>query len=111
MHDQTLQAIDKSLVKAAKCVVDVANDPKKCECVCACAVSQTIVKWIRMQTTVNYGKLVFYGTCRVQFAQTIHICQRSLFIDVNDLQKSVNMSLATAAGVENAYTRDRAVLL
>ena len=31
----------------------------------------------------------------------------SLFIDVNDLQNFVNISLATAAGGEDAYTRDR----
>ena len=75
MQDQTLQAIDKSVVKAAKFLEDFANDPKKSECLRAYAESQSIVKWIRKETKVNYAELVFYCTCRVQFAQTIHICQ------------------------------------
>ena len=50
MKDQTLQAIDESIVTAAKFLEDFANDPKKRECLIAYAESQSIVKWIRKET-------------------------------------------------------------
>ena len=50
MKDQTLQAIDESVVTAAKFLEDFANDPKKRECLRAYAESQSIVKWIREET-------------------------------------------------------------
>lgn len=54
MKDQTLQAIDESVVKAAKFLEDFANDPKKSECLIAYAESQKIVKWIRKETKGHF---------------------------------------------------------
>ena len=50
MKDQTLQAIDESVVTAAKFLEDYATDSKKEDCLRAYADSQSIVKWIREET-------------------------------------------------------------
>ena len=50
MEDETLQAIDESVVIAAKFLEDYATDPKKEDCLRAYAESQSIVKWIREET-------------------------------------------------------------
>ena len=54
MKDQTLAAIDESIVTAAKFLKDFANDPKKRECLRAYAESQSIVKWIRKETKGHF---------------------------------------------------------
>ena len=50
MEDQTLQAIDESVVNAAKFLEDYATDSKKEDCLRAYAESQRLVKWIREET-------------------------------------------------------------
>ena len=54
MKDQTLKAIDQSVVTAAKFLGDFASDEKKRECLKAYAESTKIVQWIRKETR---GKL------------------------------------------------------
>ena len=54
MKDQTLKAIDQSVVTAAQFLGDFASDEKKRECLKAYAESMKIVQWIRKETR---GKL------------------------------------------------------
>ena len=54
MKDQTLKAIDQSVVTAAKFLGDFASDEKKRECLKAFAESTKIVKWIRKETRGDY---------------------------------------------------------
>ena len=100
MKDQTLQSIDESVDTAAIFLEDFASDPKKRECLIAYAQSQSIVKWIRKVTKGHY--YIIYLTLLLLFIHA-HI----FLLDVNDLQNFVNISLATAAGGEDAYTRAR----
>ena len=58
---------------------------------------------------ININKLIFLRASA--YAHVILICllmhSFNFSLDVNDLQNFVNISLATAAGGEDAYTRDK----
>ena len=60
MKDQTLKAIDHSVVNAAKFLEDFASDKRKRECLKAYTESTEIVKWIRKETR---GKLYCSFVC------------------------------------------------
>ena len=72
MRDHTLQAIDRSVVTAAKFLQEFASDEKKRECLRAFAECQKIVKWIRKETKgLSLQQLQQYDTGSVIFPVTL----------------------------------------
>ena len=98
MKDQTLQSIDDNVVSAAEFLGGF--DIKKRACLRAYAESQGIIKWIKKETKGSICSL-FNHSCTHSHAPP------SPHADVKDLQNFVNISLATAAGGEDDYTRDK----
>ena len=102
MRDQTLQAIDQSVVTAAEFLQEFASDEKKRECLRAFAECQKIVQWIRKETrSLSSQQLQHCDTSGVILPISL------LYTDVTGLQNFVNISLATAAGGEDDFTRDK----
>ena len=98
--NQTLQDIGDSVAKAADFLQDF--DEKKRDCLRAYTESQRIVKWIHDETKGHYLFLYHY-----RLHKTILYDTFKLFSDLNGLVNFVTIALATAAGGEDAYTRDR----
>ena len=98
--NQTLLDIDESVACAADFLQGF--DERKRECLRAFAESLTIVKWIRDETK---GKTsCIYALHTLCFIVHFLLAANS---DLNGLQSFVVISLTTAAGGEDAYTRDR----
>lgn len=74
MKDQTLQAIDQSVVTAAKFLQDFASDEGKRDCLRAYVKSKKIVKWISEEIKGHFTHTVNgVPVCMFIYVYIVHL--------------------------------------